>query len=82
VGQKIAQAGVGLDSDIERPVSATSRYGRSAVRLVDMKDALPLSVVARHSKYDVLDPRFLVPGAQDVERSARAWNEVQDADRL
>ncbi len=31
-----------VDSDIERPVLATSRYGRSAVQSLDVKDAPPL----------------------------------------
>lgn len=42
---------VRVDSDIERPVSATSRHGRSAVQSVD--------VVARRSKYGALGSRTL-----------------------
>jgi hypothetical protein len=70
---------LGVDSDIERPVSATSRYGRSPVRLADMKDALPLSVVARHSKFDVLGSRFLVLALRTSNEESRAWNETPAA---
>jgi hypothetical protein len=61
---------VRVDSDIERPVSATSRYGRSAVRLVDMKNALPVSVIGRHSNYDVLGSRNLVRPLRTLSEDA------------
>jgi hypothetical protein len=47
-----------VDSDIERPVSATSAYGRSPMRLADMKDTLRLSVVAHRSKSEAPRSRF------------------------
>jgi hypothetical protein len=47
-----------VDSDIERPVSATSRRGRFAVQSVDTQDAPPLVVVACHSKSEALGSRF------------------------
>jgi hypothetical protein len=51
---------VRVDSYIERPVSATSRYGCFAVQSVYLKDAPRLSVVERRPKYDALGSRFQI----------------------
>jgi hypothetical protein len=57
----------------------TSVAAEIRLQSVDVNDALPLSVIERHSKYGALGTRYSVPGAQDVERSRRACDEVQDA---
>jgi hypothetical protein len=51
-----ARAGVGQTLTIATSNDGVSDFaiGRSPVRLVDMKEEVPASVVARHSKFDVL----------------------------